>query len=185
MRFRQYKFKFYLNARHGIYKNGVMGETHPHTWEIVINVVKGRDETVKFHHLEHRVEEFLSAYQDKTLNDVPPFDMINPTLENICEYFKEELTKILNRNGWIFLMMEISESPSMSYVVSLIDDSYTEEMQTINSITDRILKDIKENDETKRQKRINSAGENLIFISLLVWLSLPHWQRLELYTLRT
>lgn len=94
-------------------------------------------------------EEFLSAYQDKTLNDVPPFDMINPTLENICEYFKEELTKILNRNGWIFLMMEISESPSMSYVVSLIDDSYTEEMQTINSITDRILKDIKENDETK------------------------------------
>ena len=143
MRFRQYKFKFYLNARHGIYKNGVMGEIHPHTWEIVINVVKGRDETVKFHHLEHRVEEFLSAYQDKTLNDVPPFDMINPTLENICEYFKEELTKILNRNGWIFLMMEISESPSMSYVVSLIDDSYTEEMQTINSITDRILKDIK------------------------------------------
>ena len=65
MRFRQYKFKFYLNARHGIYKNGVMGETHPHTWEIVINVVKGRDETVKFHHLEHRVEEFLSAYQER------------------------------------------------------------------------------------------------------------------------
>lgn len=54
MRFRQYKFKFYLNARHGIYKNGLMGEIHPHTWEIVINVVKGRDETVKFHHLEHR-----------------------------------------------------------------------------------------------------------------------------------
>lgn len=46
MRFRQYKFKFYLNARHGIYKNGVLGEVHPHTWEIVINVVKGRDETV-------------------------------------------------------------------------------------------------------------------------------------------
>ena len=45
MRFRQYKFKFYLNARHGIYKNGLMGEIHPHTWEIVINVVKGRDET--------------------------------------------------------------------------------------------------------------------------------------------
>ena len=28
MRFRQYKFKFYLNARHGIYKNGVLGEVH-------------------------------------------------------------------------------------------------------------------------------------------------------------
>lgn len=149
MRFRQYKFKFYLNARHGIYKNGVLGEVHPHTWEIVINVVKRRDETVKFHHLEHRVEELLNRYQDKTLNEIAPFDMINPTLENMCEYFKDELTEILNRNGWIFLMMEMSESPSMSYVVSLIDDSYTEEMQTINSLTDRILKEIKQSrDET-------------------------------------
>ena len=159
MRFRQYKFKFYLNARHGIYKNGVMGEIHPHTWEIVINVVKGRDETVKFHHLEHRVEEFLSAYQDKTLNDVPPFDMINPTLENICEYFKEELTKILNRNGWIFLMMEISESPSMSYVVSLIDDSYTEEMQTmvyteLSGVS--ALHSVTESDEVARLLQLDS-----------------------------
>ena len=45
--------------------------------------------------------------------------------------------------------MEMSESPSMSYVVSLIDDSYTEEMQTINSLADRILKEIKQSrDET-------------------------------------
>ena len=99
---------------------------------------------LKFHHLEHRVEELLNRYQDKTLNEIAPFDMINPTLENMCEYFKDELTEILNRNGWIFLMMEMSESPSMSYVVSLIDDSYTEEMQTINSLTDRILKEIKQ-----------------------------------------
>ena len=149
MRYQQYKFKFYLNARHGIYINGKLGQAHPHTWEIILHVVKGKDQFVQFDSLEKTVEQFMEPYQNQLLNEIPPFDMINPTLENICEYFKEELTKILNRNGWIFLMMEISESPSMSYVVSLIDDSYTEEMQTINSITDRILKDIKENDETK------------------------------------
>ncbi len=83
------------------------------------------------------------------MNEIAPFDMINPTLENMCEYFKDELTEILNRNDWIFLMMEMSESPSMSYVVSLIDDTYTEEMQTINSLADRILKEIKQSrDET-------------------------------------
>lgn len=144
MRYRQYRFKFYLNARHGIYENGVLGAIHPHTWEIAINVVKGRDEIEKFHHIEHRVEEFLEKYQDRVLNEVEPFDMVNPTLENIAEYFKAELTKILNRNGWIFLMMEVSESPSMSYVTSLIDDSYSERTQTINALTDRIIREIKE-----------------------------------------
>lgn len=26
MRYKQYKFKFYLNARHAIYRDGVMGQ---------------------------------------------------------------------------------------------------------------------------------------------------------------
>lgn len=133
-RYRQYRFKFYLNARHGIYENGVLGEIHPHTWEIAVNVVKGRDGIEKFHHIEHRVEEFLEKYQDKILNEVEPFDMVNPTLENISEYFKAELTEILNRNGWIFLAMEMSESPSMSYVASLIDSCCPDRTQTIGAL---------------------------------------------------
>jgi 6-pyruvoyltetrahydropterin/6-carboxytetrahydropterin synthase len=144
MRFRQYKFKFYLNARHAVYRKGVLGEVHPHTWELTINVMKNRAETVKFHELESQVEQFLDKYQDKVLNEVEPFDVINPTLENCCEYFREQLTPILNRDGWIFLMLELAGSSNMSYVISLIDDDHTQQMQTINSITDRIIKEIKE-----------------------------------------
>lgn len=143
MRFRQYKFKFYLNTRHAVYRKGVLGEVHPHTWELTINVMKSREETVKFHELEKQVEHFLDKYQDKVLNEVEPFDVINPTLENCCEYFREQLTPILNRDGWIFLMLELAGSSTMSYVVSLIDDDYTQQTQTINSITDRIISDIK------------------------------------------
>jgi 6-pyruvoyltetrahydropterin/6-carboxytetrahydropterin synthase len=144
MRFRQYKFKFYLNTRHAVYKKGVLGEVHPHTWELTINVMKNREETIRFHELEKRIEEFLDKYQDKVLNDVEPFDVINPTLENCCEYFREQLTHILNREGWIFMMLELAGSSNTSYVVSMIDDDYTQQMQTINSITDRIIKEIKE-----------------------------------------
>ena len=54
MRYKQYKFKFYLNARHAIYRDGVMGQVHPHTWEITLNVIKGRDEFVEFMCLNER-----------------------------------------------------------------------------------------------------------------------------------
>ena len=41
MRYQQYKFKFYMDARHAIYIGGKLGEVHPHTWEIALHVVKG------------------------------------------------------------------------------------------------------------------------------------------------
>ncbi len=121
-RFRQYKFKFYLNARHAIYINGVLGAMHPHTWEITMNVIKMDKSFIEFNKLEKKIETFMSKYQDGDMNDIEPFDVINPTLENCCDYFKDELSKILNAEGWILLMMEMSETPSRSYVISMIDE---------------------------------------------------------------
>lgn len=121
-RYKQYKFKFYLNARHAIYIDGVLGSMHPHTWEITLNVIKCRDDFIEFNKLERKIEEFMKQYQDKALNEVAPFDVINPTLENCCDYFKEQIGGILEQDGWILLMMEMSETPSRSYVISMIDE---------------------------------------------------------------
>ena len=38
--YREYKFKFYLNANHYIIINGKNGQTHPHTWEFVFYIMK-------------------------------------------------------------------------------------------------------------------------------------------------
>lgn len=120
--YKQYKFKFYLNARHAIYINGVLGAMHPHTWEITLHVIKMQPDFIQFTKLEKEIEEFIDQFQDKELNEVPPFDVINPTLENCCDYFKEQLSAILTEEGWLFLMMEMSETPSRSYVISMIDE---------------------------------------------------------------
>lgn len=120
--YKQYKFKFYLNARHAIYIDGVLGAMHPHTWEITLHVIKMQQDFIQFTKLEKEIEAFIDQFQDKELNEVPPFDMINPTLENCCDYFKEQLSIILNNEGWLFLMMEMSETPSRSYVISMIDE---------------------------------------------------------------
>ena len=143
MRYQQYKFKFYLNARHGIYINGKLGEAHPHTWEIILHVVKGKNQFVQFDALEKTVEKFMEPYQYQFLNKIPPFDMINPTLENCAHYFKDRLQEILNREGWIFLMMEMSESPARSYVISMIDEQQMGRDQSLNTLTEFILDDIR------------------------------------------
>lgn len=142
-KYRQYRFKFYLNARHAIFINGKLGEIHPHTWEITLSVIKGRDEFIQFHTLEKKIEAFMDRYQDRYLNEVEPFDVINPTLENCCHYFKSKLSEILAEEGWMFLVMEMSETPSRTYVISISDESETERERSMNALVDMVLEDIK------------------------------------------
>jgi len=143
MRYSKYKFKFYLNASHAIYINGAMGEKHPHTWEITIYVLKEREEFIQFNIVEEKVNEWMSKYQDKFINQIPPFDTINPTLENCCDYFKENLQAILRSEGWILLSIEMSETPTRSYVVNLygVEENLYRNSNS-ESMADNILKRI-------------------------------------------
>lgn len=145
MRFRQYKFKTYLNATHHITIGGKPGEKHPHTWEICLDVLKTREEFVRFSELEEMVERFISVYQDKDLNETPPFHMINPTLENCSDFFFEKFQQILSSHGWIVLMMTVSETPTRSYVISNVHDSNPEETtRALDAVADEVLEKIME-----------------------------------------
>nr|WP_319488722.1 6-carboxytetrahydropterin synthase [uncultured Caproiciproducens sp.] len=121
MKFEQYKFKFYLNANHAIQINGHTGQVHPHTWEISIVTIKLNDNFVRFNDIETVVDKMFDQYQDKFMNEIEPFNMINPTLENISEVFKDKVNDILKNSGWKLLQIEVSETPARSYVISLSD----------------------------------------------------------------
>ena len=126
MKFEQYQFKFYLNANHAIEINGHLGQIHPHTWEISIATLKLSEKFISFHDVEIIVEKIFEKYQDKFLNKIPPFDRINPTLENICEVFKDKISSILEGADWKLLKIEVSETPARSYVISLSgEDDFT------------------------------------------------------------
>lgn len=132
MRYSKYKFKFYLNASHSIYINGVLGQEHPHTWEIVLDTVKGMDVFIQFHQVEKEIEHFLGKFQGVYMNDTEAFRILNPTLENICEYLNEQLKDLLYRMGWVLTAIEISETPARSYMIDSIDemDEYVEKFET-------------------------------------------------------
>lgn len=152
MKYRQYKFKFYLNANHAIVIDGKQGETHPHTWEIAINTLKVSDDFIQFNELETEIETFLDTYQDQVLNDIDPFDVINPTLENCCEFFKTQIQKILNEEGWVLLMIEMSETPTRTFVINALEDEMMENQQNIEVIAEQFLKRVKEKNTTDGSK---------------------------------
>ena len=56
MRYSQYKYKFYLNANHSIMIDEKMGQVHPHTWEIMIDIVKIIEEFVPFSVVEKTID---------------------------------------------------------------------------------------------------------------------------------
>ncbi|MCR5703381.1 MAG: 6-carboxytetrahydropterin synthase [Eubacterium sp.] len=123
MKFNQYKYKFYLNANHSIIINGNMGEIHPHTWEISLDVIKVVDEFVMFSEVEKAVEETLEPYQDQYINEVNPFDSLNPTLENLTKYLGDQIGERLKKEGWLLIQIEVAETPSRIYIIDYLQDS--------------------------------------------------------------
>ena len=144
----KYRFKFYLNAVHSIEINGIMGQEHPHTWEIGIDALKSDDSFVMFTAIEKGVEQLLSVYQDKNMNKVPPFDTINPTLENVSIYLKKVLEQFLVEQEWFLTRLEVSETPSRTFVI----DAHTQ----------AVVKNIKEKEQGKESESWLKPVENEI-----------------------
>lgn len=122
MKYSQYRFKFYINATHSIYINGILGQEHPHTWEITLYTLKIKEDFIAFDTIEKDIEKYLQTFQDVYLNHVNPFVTLNPTLENICAYFKDIFWKRLFEKGWMLLSIEISETPTRSYIIDISDE---------------------------------------------------------------
>lgn len=77
----------------GHYLRGYEGrcrDLHGHTWQVEVVVMSGRlDKTgmvADFLVLKKKLKEFLETIDHVCLNDLPYFQKINPTTENIARY---------------------------------------------------------------------------------------------------
>ena len=149
--YREYRIKSYLNMNHYIVINGKNGETHPHTWEFVFTIVTKVDEFVQFSTFERIIEAFLDIYQNNVLNDIEPFNIINPTVENVSDYFANELRARLSEKGGQLVSLEGSETPTRAYILNFeYDEKFIDEFEEIKSerlsnIVDSIVDQIAEN----------------------------------------
>ena len=69
---------------------------HGHNWKVRV-VIEGEklDATcmlVDFLDVKSLLGEILDRIDHQFLNEIPPFDVVNPSAENIAEYFYRQLT---------------------------------------------------------------------------------------------
>ena len=120
--YREYRLKFYLNAKHYIIINGHKGETHPHTWEFTLSIRYGRSSFVEFSTFEKGISDYIAPFQNQVMNEMPPFDAILPTLENLTDYFANEFHRIIYEIGGILTQVEASETPTRSYILHIPEE---------------------------------------------------------------
>ena len=76
---------------------------HGHNWKVEAEVeAESLDDTgmaVDFKVVKNAAREIAGQLDHRYLNDVPPFDTVNPTAENIAQWFFRELAGRLDRPG--------------------------------------------------------------------------------------
>ncbi len=94
----------YFSAAHRLreYK-GKCEELHGHNWKVEVSV-EGRSlnptgMVLDFKELKDKLKNVLQKLDHRYLNEVAPFDKINPTSENVACYIYGELKKNLNDAG--------------------------------------------------------------------------------------
>jgi queuosine biosynthesis protein QueD len=92
--------KEHFDAAHALV--GYPGECqnlHGHTWDIEVSVRGARLDAVgivyDFKDLKRNLLDILNQYDHKYLNEIPPFDSINATAENLARVIFEQMAKLL------------------------------------------------------------------------------------------
>ncbi len=75
---------------------------HGHNWKVVAsikgNILNEIGLLIDFHDLKKMLSDILKNLDHQNINDIPPFDTLNPSSENIAKYisdtFNEKLKEV-------------------------------------------------------------------------------------------
>lgn len=107
-----------FSAAHALRRyDGVCAEIHGHNWRLSVTFAAERlDENgmaVDLVALKRTVDECAAKLDHRFINEVPPFDKLNPTSENLAKYFYQELS---SRAPLDVLSVEVAESDDYAVV---------------------------------------------------------------------
>jgi len=105
-------------AGHAIRLNGAMELPHGHNWHVTVSVGADRlddeDLVCDFHLLETALDTTLDPFRNRMINDVPPFDQVNPTAEALTRHIAASIASALPadpRRGVRVTKVTITEAP--------------------------------------------------------------------------
>lgn len=85
-----------FSAAHAIVIAGERERLHGHDWRVVATVSGERldDEELlcDFHMLERELKAIVAPFRSGNMNEIPPFDRVNPTAEAVARHLLRELS---------------------------------------------------------------------------------------------
>ena len=111
----------FFDAAH--YLRGYKGkceEMHGHRYRIVVKIRANKLDDIglayDFSDLKQHLNDILSRFDHVCLNDVPPFDRINPSSENIAAVVYGELKQKLAADDVTLASVEAWETPHQGVI---------------------------------------------------------------------
>lgn len=94
--------------------DGACERLHGHNWQVEVEVRAEKldelDMAVDFKVIKGATAEVMDKLDHHYLNEVPPFDKLNPSAENIAKYIFDEVGERINDGNVIVHLVRVWES---------------------------------------------------------------------------
>jgi 6-pyruvoyltetrahydropterin/6-carboxytetrahydropterin synthase len=101
---------------------GDCSRLHGHNWGVEVMVYSNKlDETgiaIDFREIKKQTKVVAKRLDHQYLNEIKPFDALNPTAENIAKYFFDEVGLLINNQDVKVKEVTIWETPRASVTYS-------------------------------------------------------------------
>ncbi len=104
-----------ISATHRVREHdGGCERIHGHNWKIVVYVgaskLNNMGMVIDFKDLKKVMKEVIMPMDHNDINTYKPFDIVNPTSENIAKYIYEEVSKKINDDRISVSRVEVFET---------------------------------------------------------------------------
>lgn len=97
---------------------GECARLHGHNWYVEVEVsVRSLNKigiSLDFKELKNKLRIVADIVEHQNINEIPPFDVINPTAENIAAWFYTRLKELINNNYCKLQAVTIWETDNFS-----------------------------------------------------------------------
>ncbi|TEU20507.1 MAG: 6-carboxytetrahydropterin synthase QueD [Gammaproteobacteria bacterium] len=101
---------------------GDCSRLHGHNWQVEVSVesevLDDLGIVIDFREIKKQTKAVVKRLDHQYLNEIPPFDELNPTAENIAKYFYDEVAKLINTLDVRVCEVIIWETPRASVAYS-------------------------------------------------------------------
>ncbi len=106
----------FFNARHEVALDGASSPVHSHSWRVQCEIKGDFDEAtgvlVPFAAVKRILQTAVEGYNDTLLNEVQPFDRVQPTSENIAATLYRKLARAVQPMPARLVALSVWESPT-------------------------------------------------------------------------